>query len=583
MHELVALIPYFRPYIRLMALGWVLIVIGNMFNLLAPKYLGRGIDALADGQPLSAILTAAGLMVGVTAIGGLARYGMREILNGASRRVEFDLRNDLYQHLGELSADFYQRTPTGHLITLATSDIQNVRMAAGPAIMYFVDTITRTVIAVPFMVAIDGRLTLLAFVPMIALPAAMFYLGRTVHRRSTAVQDQFSAMSTHAHEHLTGIRVVRAYRMERREEDRWRAFNREYLRRSIALARAQGMFRPFLMLLGGLGNVIVVWYGGLLVLRGTVTVGAFLAFAAYLTVLIWPMIALGWVTNLFQRAAASMRRLNRVFETVPSIGNAPAPKPLPPTTRGRSITFDHVWFEYPAHRDGERGWALRDVSFELEAGATLAIVGATGAGKSTLVDLIPRIFDPQRGAVRIDGVDVRDLDLAELRSAIGFVPQETFLFSDTIARNILPDDDDLERMEHAARIAELHRAVDEFPARYDTMLGERGVNLSGGQKQRTAIARALARDPSVVILDDALSAVDSQTEIRILRGLRDALQHRTAIIVSHRAAAVRDADRIIVLGNGAIVEVGIHRDLVAAGGPYWELIRRQEIAESLER
>lgn len=581
MRDLTALIPYFRPYARTMALGLGLVVVSNGFALLGPIYLGRGVDALAGGGSLAEVTRAAVMLVTVAVVGGLARWGMREILNGASRRVEYDLRNDLYHHLARLPPAFYSRTPTGDLIALSANDLPAVRMVAGPAIMYLVDTTTRAAIALPLMIGIDWRLTLLALSPLALLPVAMFQFGQRIHRHFTDVQEHFATMTTRAHENISGVRVVRSYRMEEREEQRWAELNATYLAKSIALARVQGLFYPTIGLLGGLGGVAALWLGVTLILRGTITVGDFIAFTAFLAMLVWPMIALGWVTTLFQRGAASLARLMAVLRTEPTIDHPVNPRSLPPASRGRTVEYHDVWFRYPASREGERAWALRGVSFRVPPGGSLAVVGATGAGKSALVELLPRLFDPQRGAIRIDGVDIRELRLEELRATIGFVPQETFLFSDTIASNILFDEPS-DRLAWAARVAELDETVQAFPAAFDTLLGERGINLSGGQKQRTAIARALARDPAIVVLDDALSAVDTQTEAKILAGLRDALAGRTSIIVSHRVTAVRDADWIVVLDEGAVVEAGRHADLTAAGGRYWQLLRRQQLEEGLE-
>jgi ATP-binding cassette subfamily B protein len=401
-----------------------------------------------------------------------------------------------------------------------------------------------------------------------------------IHRRTDAIQAQFSELTSHAHENLSGVRVVRAYRQEGAETAHFRGLNDVYMHRNLGLARVQGAFFPLLTLLGGLSGLVVLYAGGLLVMSGNVSVGQFVAFGVYLAMLVWPMIALGWAINLVQRGAASMGRINVLFRARPAISSAVAPLPLPPGKGARSVEFRGVWFSYPGAR--ERGWVLQDISFRLEPGASLAIVGATGSGKSSLVDLIARTYDPDRGSVLIDGVDLRQLSLQELRRAVGFVPQETFLFGETLRRNVLLGAPDDGRLERVSEVAQLTEALPALPQGYDTMLGERGINLSGGQKQRTAIARALAQDPPIFVLDDALSAVDAQTEARILTGLRDALGGRTSIVVSHRLAAVRDADWILVLDGGRVVEQGTHQDLLAAGGRYWELLRRQQMEEELE-
>jgi ATP-binding cassette subfamily B protein len=479
-----------------------------------------------------------------------------------------------------MSAEFYDRYPTGDVMARTTNDLLAVRMVAGPALMYLVDTSIRTLLIAPAMLSISPQLTLLALLPLLGLPVIMVSLGGLVHRRSQAIQAHFSDLTSHAHENLSGVRVVRAYRQEGAEIAHFRGLSEEYLRRNLSLARVQGLFFPLLTLMGGLSGLAVLYMGSRLIMTGQVTVGEFVAFGVYLAMLVWPMIALGWAVNLVQRGAASMARINQLFHERPVIANPAEPVRLPPPRGGRTVEFDGVWFRYPGPT--ERGWVLQDLTFKVEAGRSLAIVGATGSGKSTLVDMIVRTYDVTRGAVRIDGIDVSRLELAELRRAVGFVPQETFLFGETLRQNVLLGAPDDGRLEHVAEVSQLVEALPSLPNGFDTLLGERGINLSGGQKQRTAIARALAQDPPVFVLDDALSAVDAHTEARILAALRGALSGRTSIIVSHRLAAVRDADWILVLDEGRIVEEGVHPDLIARGGRYWELLRRQQLEEELE-
>jgi ATP-binding cassette subfamily B protein len=479
-----------------------------------------------------------------------------------------------------MSAEFYDRYPTGDIMARATNDLLAVRMVAGPALMYLVDTIIRAVLIAPAMGTISIHLTILALLPMVGLPVAMVVLGQRVHRRTEAIQAQFSELTTHAHENLSGVRVVRAYRQEEAEILRFRGLSQDYLDRNLSLAKVQGLFFPLLTLLGGLSGLTVLYAGGRLVMTNTVTVGQFVAFGIYLGMLIWPMIALGWAVNLVQRGAASMGRINQLFREQPAITEASEPLSLPAPHGGRSVEFRGVWFAYPGARD--RGWVLQDISFRIEAGRSLAIVGATGSGKSALVDLLVRAYDPDKGTILFDGRDIARLSLADLRGTIGFVPQETFLFSETLRDNVLLGAPDDGRLERVAEVSQLVEAVPALPDGYDTMLGERGINLSGGQKQRAAIARALAQDPPIFVLDDALSAVDAHTEARILQALRGALEGRTSIIVSHRLAAVRESDWILVLDEGRIVEEGTHTQLIAAGGRYWELLRRQQLEEELE-
>ena len=581
MRELRALLPYLRPYHLIMAAGLAMVVVSNALNVRIPRYLERGIDALRSGAPFADVRDLALLLVAVALAGGIARYFMRQILNGASRRVETDLRNHLFDHVQRMSAEFHDRYPTGEVMARTTNDLLAVRMVAGPALMYVIDTIIRTALIVPAMVRISLLLAGLSLLPLVTLPVAMVVLGNRIHRRTLDIQNKFGEISSFVHENLSGVRVVRAYRQERAETEAFQALHEEYRRRNIALARVQGVFYPLFTVLGGLGGLTILYVGGRLVMAGTVTVGAFVAFGVYLAMLVWPMIALGWAVNLCQRGAASMGRINELFRARPAIVAPARPESLPPhRSGGRALSVEGVWFRYPGAVD--RGWVLEDVSFHLEPGTSLAIVGSTGAGKSALADLLVRTYDPDRGRILIDGVDIRHLPLAELRAAVGFVPQETFLFSETLRDNVLLGAPNDGRLERVAETSQLSEALGALPDGYDTMLGERGINLSGGQKQRTAIARALAQDPPIFVLDDALSAVDAHTEARILAGLRNALAERTSVVVSHRLAAVREADRIIVLERGRVVEEGTHSELAARDGRYWELLRRQQIEEELQ-
>jgi ATP-binding cassette subfamily B multidrug efflux pump len=588
MRSLGRLLPYYRPYRRNVWLGLLLIVVSSAVGSVPPWLLRSAIDGMRANVPLGRILQLAGAIVGLAVIAGAMRYWMRELLNGLSRYIEYDLRNDLFKRLASLDAAYYGRHRTGDLMARLTNDLGAVRMAAGPAVMYLANTVFGGVFALWFMLRIDARLTGLALLPMIFLPIAAAILGGQIHRRFEVVQEFFGQMTTMAQENLSGARIVRAYRQENAEVDRFTGMGEEYLAKNMHLMRLDATLHPAFMLLAGLGGVVVLGLGGALVIRGTITVGAFVAFSLYLSMLTWPLIALGWVVNLFQRGAASMERLlgildgqNVVIETQSAQRRA-----LPPRSNGsgRSIEFRNVSFHYPvtSQESPVTRWVLRNVSFKLPAGATLGVVGATGSGKSALLDLVPRVYDPQEGEILIDGVSTRDLSLDELRSEVGYVPQESFLFSDSIARNLAYGAADEESGRWGAEIAQLAQTIEAFPGRYETMLGERGINLSGGQKQRAALARALARKPAVVLMDDALSAVDTHTEAEILRTLRTALAGRTAMISSHRVSAIRDASTIIVLDEGRVVEQGRHEELFAAGGRYWSLLRRQQLEESLE-
>jgi ATP-binding cassette subfamily B protein len=573
-------LPYYRPYRLQLAAGLILIVLSSALVSVVPRLLQIALDRIGAGAPLRSIWMIAGAMIVVTIVAGAMRFGMRMYMNSISRRMEYDLRNDLFTTLETLDAGWFAHIRTGDIMARLTNDLSAVRMAIGPAIMYLASTIFGGLFALYFMLRIDARLTGIALLPMICMPAVAIILGRRIHDRFDAVQENFSRLTTLAQENLAGVRIVRAFRQEDAEIERFRRLNDEYLDRNMALARLYGIMQPSFGIFAGGGMVAVLGLGGLLALRGTISIGSFVAFGMYLGMLTWPMIALGWVTNLFQRGAASMARLLDILDAKPSIIAPQSPKTLPPARAGRSIEFRNVSFSYTEGED--RRWVLRDVSFVAPAGSTIGVVGATGSGKSALMDLIPRLHDPQEGEILIDGIPVRELDLAALRAEIGYVPQESFLFSDTIRSNLEYGTASETDARWAANVAQLTETIEGFPGGFDTMLGERGINLSGGQKQRVALARALARRPCIVLLDDALSAVDTHTEAEILRALRETLEGRTALIASHRVSAIRDATWIIVLDDGRIVEQGRHEELFAAGGRYWSLLNRQQLEASIE-
>jgi ATP-binding cassette subfamily B protein len=595
-----------RRYASSYALGLALTLVTAGLSTLVPWFLREAIDLMRDPPSAARIWPLALVMLASGAGTGALRYLMREVLNGVSRRIETDLRRDLFAALTAHDATWYTRWRTGDLMARLTNDLSAVRMAAGPAVMYLANTLAGGCFALIMMLRIDVRLTNAALLPMLGLPVLMVVLGRRIHTRFEAVQEHFSTLTTRVQENLAGVRVVRAFQQERAEVSRFAALSTEYASRNMQLAQLSAIMNPGFGLLAGLGTAITIGYGGTLLLRGSLTIGAYVAFGIYLAMLTWPLIALGWTTNLFQRGAASMVRLVEVLDgvDVSTTGRAAATSadqdaaggsPAVTTAAtapdiGPSLSFDHVWFHYPSTAADPR-WVLRDITFSLPAGGVLGIVGATGAGKSALIDLIPRLFDPQRGTIRLDGVAITDRDPAIVRSQIGHVPQDTLLFGEPIGENILygagpavRDDAAarLARLEWAAGVSQLSATIAELPARFDTLLGERGINLSGGQKQRTAIARALARMPGLVLLDDALSAVDTQTEAAILATLRGALAGRTAVIVSHRVSALRDADLILVLANGAVVERGTHTELLALNGEYAALDRRQRLLDEIE-
>jgi len=575
--------PYYKPYWISFTTGLLIVLASSAITSVIPWVLRRAIDAISTGAPISSVWKLSGLIVLAAIVGGGFRYGMREIMNGVSRKMEYDLRNDLFMHLETLDAAYFAQTRTGDIMARLTNDLSAVRTAVGPAVMYLANTITGAVFALYFMLRIDVRLTLLALLPTLFLPVLTIKMGKAIHDRFEAVQEHFSTLTTRAQENLSGARIVRAYRQEAAEIARFGAINDQYLALNMSLVRLWGTLNPLFAFFGGLGAVVVLGAGGALAIRGTISVGSFVAFGLYLTMLTWPMIALGWVVNLFQRGDASMGRLAEILNVRPSINGEEPRQHLPPAALGRTIEFRNVGFHYPSDAPGEPRWVLRNVSFTVPAGSTFGIVGATGSGKSALIDLIPRMYDPQEGEILIDGVPTRNVVPAELRQDIGFVPQESLLFSDTIGSNLSYGTSGLtETGEWAAGVAQLDETIDKFPGRYETILGERGINLSGGQKQRASLARALAKKPSIVLLDDALSAVDTHTEAEILRALREALAGRTALIASHRISAIRDASWIIVLEKGAVVEQGRHPELMALRGRYWSLLRRQQLLDSVE-
>jgi ATP-binding cassette subfamily B protein len=574
--------PYYKPYWIPFTIGLLTVVASSAITSVIPWVLRRAVDAIGAGAPLGTIWKLSGLIVLAAIVGGSFRYGMRELINGVSRWIEYDLRNDLFTHLETLDSAYFAQTRTGDIMARLTNDLSAVRMAVGPAVMYLANTITGALFALFFMLRIDVKLTLLALIPLLVLPLLTLRMGKAIHDRFEAVQEHFSTLTTRAQENLSGARIVRAYRQEAAEIARFGAINDQYLALNMSLVRLWGTLNPLFAFFGGLGAVIVLGVGGALAIRGTISVGSFVAFGMYLTMLTWPMIALGWVVNLFQRGDASMGRLAEILDVRPAIRGEEPIQELPPAASGRTIEFRNVGFHYPSDPVGEPRWVLRDVSFTVPAGATFGVVGATGSGKSALIDLIPRIYDPQEGEILIDGVPTRSIPPEDLRREIGFVPQESLLFSDTVGANLSYGTSDSESAEWAAGVAQLDQTIAEFPGKYETILGERGINLSGGQKQRAALARALARKPSIVLLDDALSAVDTHTEAEILRALREAMSGRTAMIASHRISAIRDATWIIVLEKGALVEQGRHQDLMALRGRYWSLLRRQQLLDAVE-
>jgi len=626
---------YVRRYRFAFLSGLICSLVTTSITLLSPMVLQHAIDDLTVGvTPLKLMFYGGGLLA-IGCVGGFFRFWTRRILIGASRSIEYDMRNDFFAHLETLPLGYFQTHRTGDLMSRATNDLNAVRMMIGPSIMYSANTVLTFVAALAMMIVIDKRLTIWALIPLPFVSFSVWYFGNAIHRGFERIQAQLSDVSAVTQEALSGVRVVRAYRQEAHELERFRRANQELLNRNRKLIAVQGFFFPSMSLFLGLGAMVVLWLGSRDVISGRITLGQFVAFFAYLTMLAWPMIAFGWVTNMLQRGMASWKRMLEVLDSVPAIkdemtqssqktqsslsfseqrpvsadsaNSAISASPVAEPIRGE-IEFRDLTFSYGETR------VLQQVSARIAAGQTVAIVGPTGSGKSTLISLLARLYDPPPGTVFLDGVDVRLIPLATLRGAIGFVPQEPFLFSDTIADNVAfgldattwalrlrsprlpsgqaggageaggriePTDERRKTIEAAAAVARLDKDLVDFHHGYDTVVGERGITLSGGQKQRTALARAIVVDPRVLILDDALSAVDTYTEEEILTRLKSVMRQRTSIIVSHRISTVRNADQILVLNEGRIVEEGTHDALVRLNGLYAELHRKQLLEEEL--
>jgi ATP-binding cassette, subfamily B, multidrug efflux pump len=569
------LLPYLKKYRSGFLVGAVCVLLNNGTYILFPQVIQRAVDGLNHGIDWHKLLLYSLLLVAVVLTKGVFQFLTRWIVIGISRDIEFDLRNDLFRHLESLSYSFYQRTRTGDIMAKATNDLNAVRMLLGPAIMYTANTIVFTLGALAFMLKISPRLTLYAFLPLPAISIVIQHFGRRIHERFERIQAMFSDISARAQENFSGARVVRAYVQEEAEIAAFEEANQEYIRRSLKLVRLMGMLWPTLETTLGLAVVLVLWLGGREVLLGRITVGKFVAFNTYMVQLTWPIIALGWVINIFQRGTASMGRINELLIEKPEIIDTPT-LDAPQQIVG-DIEFRHLSYSYNGAP------VLHDINLRIPAGSSLAIVGPTGSGKTTLVNLIPRVYDAARGSVLIDGRAIQDYPVETLRRNIGFVPQETFLFSDTIRENIAFGTDHVtdEEIKNAAQGANIAADIESFPEQYRTIVGERGLTLSGGQKQRTAIARAIIRDPRILILDDALSSVDTHTEDKILNHLREVMRGRTTIFISHRVSTVRNADQIAVLHGGRLVELGTHDELIAHNGYYTDLYNKQLLEEEL--
>jgi ATP-binding cassette, subfamily B, multidrug efflux pump len=594
--------PYLWRYRRGFALGLGALAIKDLLSVSQPLVVRAATDALDHGFKVRVILEFCALLGGVSVTKGVFQYWMRITLIGISRDVEYDLRNDIFSRLVSLDSDFYSRVRTGDILARATNDMNAVRMMLGPGVMYLGDTLVTLVLSVAVMLHTDWTLTLIALAPAPLVSLAVLGFGRRIHDRFETIQGMFSDISSRVQENLSGVRVVRAYVQERAELANFESLNRGYIHENLRLAKISGVFNPLLTALLGIVFLLVLWAGGLRMAAHKLSLGSFVMFNLYMGMLVWPMIAMGWVANLMERGRASLGRVRALLAESPRIAAPAVPRPLPAPLRGE-IEFHGVSMVYGGvyggtfhgdgflHSDGAdsgRGHASRrvldNVNLRIPAGTTVAIVGHTGCGKSTLAMLIPRLIDPSAGVVAVDGIDVREFSPEDLRRQIGFVPQETFLFSATLNENIAfgvehATDEEIRR---AAEIAGLAPDIAGFPEGYQTMIGERGITLSGGQKQRAAIARAILRDPRILILDDALSSVDTATEERILSGLTGVMRGCTTILISHRVSTIRNASRIFVLEHGRVVADGTHAELLSRGGYYADLYQKQLLEEELE-
>ncbi len=582
MKNLLRLKKYLYRYKRKLLYGFVCIILTNLFAVSAPRFIGNAIDAMGKPFGMSEVLANIGLYIAFALLGSIFLFLVRQNIIVASRIIEFDLKNDYYAHLQTLSRKFYNKTSTGELIARGTNDLNAVRDFLGPGIMYSINTFFRLLFAVIAMLTISPWLTLLALLPAPFFSYSVYRIGKLIQKRTKSIQESYADITALLQENISGIRVIRNYTREAYETGRFQKLNENYYDKNISLGKLQALFFAILTALLALSLIPVIWAGGFSVIKGTMTIGDIAQFVIYVSMLSWPIISIGWVTNIIQKASSAQNRLNEIFDAAPDITDDLAANGPQKDIQGK-IEFRNVSFYYPGN---EQKHVLSNISFTVEAGSKVAIVGATGSGKTTLVNLIPRFYDPQGGVILLEGKDIRTIPLAELRQHIGFVPQSDFVFSDTIANNIdygiTTNSGRSEMIIEASRIANLYHDIMDFPEGFETMLGEKGINLSGGQKQRTCIARALAWKPKILILDDALSAVDTSTEAGIFKALLEKLPGTTLLLISHRISTVKNCDRIIVLQDGRIAETGSHEELLAKESIYAELYNQQLLEDEIQ-
>ncbi|MCX8056442.1 MAG: ABC transporter ATP-binding protein/permease [Ignavibacteria bacterium] len=584
MKSLLSLKKYFARYKTTIYLGFLFIFLSNITSVYVPLFIRDGIDELRRQISSPELIKYASLIVGVTFVSGVFRFLIRQTIIVTSRKIEFDLRNDFWSHLQKLSLRYYQNTKTGDIMAHATNDINAVRNFVGPAVMYSFDTFTLFVFTLALMFSIDVELTFLSLLPFPVLSIFVYYFGKKIHILFTKIQEHFSILTAKAQENLNGIRIIKAYVREESEINHFRKLSYEYFRKNINKIKVDALFHPVLFLTIGSSIIIIMWFGGMKVINGNLSLGELTAFVLYMGYLIWPAIAFGWITNLTQQAAASQKRLNSIFAIEPEIKDSNLTDYSINSLKGE-IEFRNVSFRY---RDN-LPFVLKNINLKIPAGSTYAIIGHTGCGKTSFVNLLARFYDVTEGQILIDGYDIRTIPLKVLREEISFVQQETFLFSDTLKNNIAyglngitSEDEFNHRIEEAIRIAHLIPDIESFPKGIETIIGERGITLSGGQKQRTSIARAVAKGGKILILDDCLSAVDTNTEEIILSNLKKFMKGRTSIIISHRISTIKDADLIIVLDKGTIAEKGTHEELLALDGIYSRIYQKQLLEKELE-
>ncbi|MEI8186672.1 MAG: ABC transporter ATP-binding protein [Chlorobiaceae bacterium] len=579
MKNLLSLKPYLLRYKKNLITGFVYIILTNLFSVIGPTYIGRAIDIMNKHFELRDVLEDAVIYVLYALLSGFFLFLVRQNIIVASRHIEFDLKNDYYNHLQKLPRKFYNTTSTGELISRGTNDLNAIREFLGPGIMYSLNTFFRLFFALIAMLSLSPKLTLFALLPAPLLSYSVYKIGSSMQKRSKSIQESYAAITNLVQENLSGIRVVKSFTREPFEIKRFEALNKEYFRKNLSLGKLQALFFAFLTSLTAVSLLPVVWVGGLSVIEGKMTVGGIAQFIVYVSMLSWPIISIGWVTSIIQRAASAQIRLNEIFNIKPDNTDENADISIMANFHG-TVSFRNVQFHYPGHDDN---LILNDITLDIEAGSKVAIVGATGSGKTTLVNLIPRLYEPVNGRVLFDGQDINSLPLKTLRELIGFVPQVNFLFSDTIENNINwgSKDNEADEVIEASRIAMLYNDIQDFPDEFQTMLGEKGINLSGGQKQRACIARAIAWKPRLLVLDDALSAVDTDTEARLFDALLQKLPETTIILISHRISTVKNCDRIIVLKDGKIAESGTHEELLRQQQIYAELYNQQLLEEEI--